>query len=361
MSIQIPVRTWLALLALALAVYAAIPLLPIVGSVATLLFFTTLLVLLINPLAMRLEQRGIKRRLTVAGALLLVLVIALLVVLAIMPVLANSFGGLADQIQHFIPELQASITSATGSASLGDDSAPAVGFVAALLGQVADMGDSLPQQIGALFFALFVIVMLVFTFVGDPRAGRQMMALFVPTRHHVRLAELTPRVSDGLSRWFVAQALISFYYVITYSVTNAVLGVPYAWTIGTIAGLLEFIPYLGGLVGMLLSVLAAATVGPTTVILVLLVQAVIGGFGAYFLMPYLFGRAIAVPAAAILFGLFIGGQIGGFVTALITVPVITMIVIVVRTLRPDIAPTQEPPTVAAPAAAPAIPSEEVKR
>ena len=101
--IQIPVRTWLALLALALAVYAAIPLLPIVGSVATLLFFTTLLVLLINPLAMRLEQRGIKRRLTVAGVLLLVLVIALLVVLAIMPVLANSFGGLADQIQHLHP------------------------------------------------------------------------------------------------------------------------------------------------------------------------------------------------------------------------------------------------------------------
>jgi len=112
---------------------------------------------------------------------------------------------------------------------------------------------------------------------------------------------------------------------------------------------------------MLLSVLAAATVSPTTVVLVLLVQAVIGGFGAYFLMPYLFGRAIEVPAAAILFGLFIGGQIGGFVTALITVPVITMIVIVVRTLRPDIAPTQEPPTVAAPAAAPAMPSEEVKR
>jgi len=356
MSIQIPVRTWLALLALALAVYAAIPLLPIVGSVATLLFFTTLLVLLINPLAMRLEQRGIKRRLTVAGVLLLVLVIALLVVLAIMPVLANSFGGLADQIQHFIPELQASITSATGSASLGDDSASAVGFVAALLGQVADMGDSLPQQLGALFFALFVMVMLVFTFVGDPRAGRRMMVLFVPARHHSWLPTLITRVSDGLSRWFVAQALISLYYIITYSMTNALLGVPYARTIGTIAGLLEFIPYLGGLVGMLLSVLAAATVGPTTVILVLLIQAVIGGFCAYFLMPYLFGRAIEVPAAAILFGLFVGGQIGGFVTALITVPVITIIVIVVRMLRPDIAQAEQPPT-----AAPLVPVPTMAR
>jgi hypothetical protein len=54
-------------------------------------------------------------------------------------------------------------------------------------------------------------------------------------------------------------------------------------------------------------------------------------------------------------------RIGGFVTALITVPVITIVVIVVRTLRPDVAPTLEPPTVAALAAAPPMPSEEVKQ
>jgi predicted PurR-regulated permease PerM len=361
MPIQIPVRTWLALLVLALAVYAAIPLLSVVRSVATLLFFTALLVLLIHPLAVHLEQRGIKRGLTVAGVLLLVVALALLVVLAIVPVLTNSFGELAGHIQRFIPEFQASIAGATGSAPLGDLSASAVGFVAALLRQVAGMDGSQPQQLGALFFALFVMVMLVFTFVGDPRVGRQVMALFVPARYHARLTALIPRVSDGLSRWFVAQALISLYYILTYSLTNAMLGVPYAWTIGTIAGLLEFIPYLGGVVGMLLSVLAAATVSPTTVILVLLIQAVIGSFCAYFLSPYLFGRAIEVPAAAILFGLFIGGQIGGFVTALITVPVITIIMIVIRMLRPDIAPRQEPSTVAEPAAAPPMPSEEVKR
>src|SRR4051794_20717363 len=207
MRIQISVRTWLALLILALAIYAALPLLPVVGSVATLLFFTALLVLLINPLAVRLEQRGIKRRLTVAGVLLLVLVLAVLVVLAIMPILASSLGGLAGHIQRVTPELQASIAGATGSAPLGDLSASAVGFVASLLQQAADTGDSRAQQIGALFFGLFVIVMLVFTFVGDPRTGRYVMVLFVPARHHSRLTALTARVSDGLSRWFVAQAL----------------------------------------------------------------------------------------------------------------------------------------------------------
>jgi predicted PurR-regulated permease PerM len=360
MPIQITLRTWLALFVLALAVYVVAPWLPVVGSVAALLFLTALLVLLINPLANHLEQRGIKRRLTVAGVLLLVVVLALLVVLAILPVLLNSFGGLSSYLQRFTPALQTSIESATGSASLGDLIAAAVGFAAALLDQVASSGESLAQRIGTLFFALFVMVMLIFTFVGDPRVGRRMMALFVPARHHAWLTTLLPRVSIGLSRWFLAQALISIFYVITYSLTNALLGVPYALTIGTIAGLLEFIPYLGGIIGMVLSVLAAATVSTTTVILVLLVQAGLGSFVAYFLMPYLYARAIQVPAAAILFGLFVGGQIGGFLTALITVPVITIIVIVMRTLRPDIDPTEEPPAVEALAAAPPMPSEEVK-
>ncbi|HET9222429.1 MAG TPA: AI-2E family transporter [Roseiflexaceae bacterium] len=347
MPIRISIQTWLALLALALAVYAAIPLLPVVGSVVTLLFLTALLVLLINPLAGLLERRGIKRRLTVAGILLLVVVVALLVVLAIVPVLANSLGGLSDHLEQSNPSLQAGITGATGAVALGYLIASAVGFVASLLQQAADASASLLEQLGGLFFALFVMMMLLFTFVGDPRVGRRMMTLFVPARHHTWLTTLLPRVSNGLSRWFLAQALISIFYVITYSLTNILLGVPYAWTIGTIAGLLEFIPYLGGIVGMILSVLAAATVSPTTAILVLLVQAVLGSFVAYFLMPYLYARAIEVPAAAVLFGLFVGGQIGGFLTALITVPVITIIVIVMRTLRPDVDPTQESPTAAA--------------
>ncbi len=360
MPMQITLRTWLALFVLALAVYVAIPWLPVVGSAATLLFLTALLVLLINPLANQLEKRGIKRRLTVAGVLLLVLVLALFVVIAILPVLANSFGGLADLLQRFTPALQTSTESATGSVPLGDLIAAAVGFVAALLDQVASSGESLAQRIGTLFFALFVMVMLIFTFVGDPRVGRRMMTLFVPARHHAWLTTLLPRVSIGLSRWFLAQALISIFYVITYSLTNVLLGVPYAWTIGTIAGLLEFIPYLGGVVGMILSVLAAATVSPTTAILVLLVQAMLGSFVAYFLMPYLYARAIEVPAAAVLFGLFVGGRIGGFLTALLTVPVITIIVIVLRTLRPDIDPTEDP-SIAVPAVAPPMPSNDVKQ
>jgi predicted PurR-regulated permease PerM len=357
MAIQIPVRTWLALLVLALAVYAAIPLLPVVGTIATLLFLTVLLVLLIDPLAAYLEQRGVKRGLTVAGVLLLVVVIALLVVLAFLPLIRNGLNGLAARIERFVPEFQAAIANAAGSASLGDLSALVLGFLPVVLRQLAAIGGGLAQQLGVLFFALFVMVMLVFTFVGDPRVSQRMIALFVPARHRAWLTALIPRVSSGLARWFLAQTLICIYYVIGYSLTNVVFGVPYAWTIGTIAGLLEFIPYLGGIVGMVLSVLVAATISPTTVVLVLVVQAALGSFCAYFLMPYLYGRAIEVPAAAILLGLFVGAQIGGFALALVTVPVITIIVIVLRALRPDIAQADELPTVAVPAVAPPVPKE----
>jgi len=56
--------------------------------------------------------------------------------------------------------------------------------------------------------------------------------------------------------------------------------VPFAVQIGLVSGLLEFIPYLGGIVGLVLSLLSAATIGPTTMLLVVAIEAVIGGFPA---------------------------------------------------------------------------------
>lgn len=169
------------------------------------------------------------------------------------------------------------------------------------------------------------------------------MRVFLPERYHARAASLTRAVSGGLSRWFVAQLAICGYYAVCYSAINLIFGVPFGVQIGVVAGLLEFIPYLSGLVGMVLSVTAAATVSPTTALLVWACQAVIGAGCVYFVAPYAFSKAVDVPPALIFFGLFVGGLIGGFFAALLTVPLIASALVVLRELWPDLRP-QKPET-----------------
>jgi predicted PurR-regulated permease PerM len=117
-------------------------------------------------------------------------------------------------------------------------------------------------------------------------------------------------------------------------VVNTLIGVPFAMPISIIAGLLEFIPYLGGIIGLALSIMAAATVSVETVIWVVVTNSIIGSVAVYFVSPYFYARAINIPVGAVLLGLFIGGQVGGFFAALLTIPVVTMAMILLRELRP---------------------------
>ncbi|NJO05080.1 MAG: AI-2E family transporter [Chloroflexaceae bacterium] len=334
MQLYLTPRTWAALFGLGVAIYAAISMLPLIINIVLLLVFTGLLALLIYPLAKRLELWGIQRGQTVVGVLALVVLVFGVLVLQILPLLTNSMGSLATSISELNPNLWAFLPVLLDTNSQSDDITQIFAFISSGLQQFVSSTGSLIGQVGVIFFALFVSVVLVYTLVSKPQVNRVLLHLLIPERYHQRVTELTIRVSDGLARWFIAQLSISLYYIIAYTIVNTTLGVPYGFSIAIIAGLLEFIPYLGGIVGLVLSVLSAASVGTSTVIWISVTNTIIGIIAVYMVSPYFYSRAINIPVGAILLGLFVGGQIGGILTALLTIPLVTVLVILVRELRP---------------------------
>ncbi|HMQ30322.1 MAG TPA: AI-2E family transporter [Chloroflexaceae bacterium] len=343
MALKLTPRTWLALVALGLAIYLAIQALPLLRPVFLLLLVTAFLALLITPLADAMERRGVSRGLTTGAAVFGALALLAGLLLMLLPVLFDSLSLLAGAIDGLAARLPAELSAATGLRELGDLSGMVTGQVAEAIRWAAGQAGGLLGQIGLLAFAAFVSFAIIFALVGDRRAAPGLMNLLLPKRHHARAARLARAVSEGLSRWFVAQLAICTYYAATYTATLLVLGVPYAVQIGVVSGLLEFIPYLGGIVGLTLSVLAAATVSPTTVVMVVVIETVIGMLAVYVVVPYVFARAIDVPPALILFGLFIGGLVGGFFAALLTVPALAVLMVVLRELRPDLWPAEPEP------------------
>lgn len=338
MGLQLSWRTWLGLVALGPAIYMAILALPLLRSVFLLLLLTVFLALLITPLADTLERRGLSRGLTTGLALFGSLAVLAGLVLLLLPILFNSLGKLSEGLEGLAARLPVEIETAVRSQEVGSLASTLTSQVAdALRGAAAYVG-SLVGQLGALGFAAFVSFAIVFALVGNRATAPALMRLFLPARYHARAASLTRAVSGGLSRWFIAQLAICGYYAVFYSAVNLLFGVPYGVQIGVVAGLLEFIPYLGGLVGMVLSVTAAATVSPTTALIVWVLQALIGAGCVYFVAPFAFAKAVDVPPALILFGLFVGGLIGGFFAALLTVPLIASALVVLRELRPDLRP-----------------------
>lgn len=338
MKLTIPPQTWLALFGLGVAIYITIQALPLLRSLLMLLLSIGLLALLIMPVAERFERLGVSRRMTVATTLFGSLGLLATLLLMILPVLFESLQLLAITLRPLADqlELQSELVSVAGISELGDAGQTLLGQVATSIGWAAGQLGSLVGQIGALSFAAFVAFVCVFTLVGNRAAAPTLLRLFVPERYHGRTVSLVRAVSDGLARWFVAQLAICGYYTVSYGITNMLLGVPYGLPIALVAGLLEFIPYLGGIAGLVLSVAAAATISPTTAILVAICNTIIGFGCVYIVAPLAFSKAVQVPAALILMGLFVGGLIGGFFAALLTVPLITVAMVVLRELRPEL-------------------------
>jgi predicted PurR-regulated permease PerM len=333
LTLRLSRKTWLALLGLGVALHVAITLLPLLFNVGLLLFLAAMLALLISPLADWLERHKVPRGWTVSGVLLIVVALFTFLVFQLVPLLVNSLQALAALAESLEPQMQVYLQDLLGL-DRANESGDALGIVSTVLSRAAGMVSGLAGQLGNIFFTLFVLVVLVATLVNDEQVHRSLLDFVVPERYHERIIDLTHRLGDGLSRWFVAQLAISLYYIVSYAVVNTLIGVPYALPISIIAGLLEFIPYLGGVVGLALSILAAATVSTETVIWVVITNTIIGSVAVYLVSPLFYSRAINIPVGAVLLGLFIGGKIGGFFAALLTIPVVTMLMILLRELRP---------------------------
>ncbi|MCX7789282.1 MAG: AI-2E family transporter [Chloroflexaceae bacterium] len=332
--LQITARTWFALFGLGVALILVGPLLPLIRSVALLLFLAAVLSMLLYPLVTRLGRRGVPGGLTVAGVLTLIVVLFLYLGLQVMPLFATALNGLSRLLVAIAPRLEAGVVQLPLTTILNTVSGLMGGVSSALIGAAA--------QVGALFWTLFVLVVLVFTLVTSSETRLWLLHFFVPAAYRPRVVSLLGAVSEGLSRWFMAQLAISGYYIVGYSIAGLVVGIPFAIPIAVISGLLEFIPYLGGLVGLGLAVLAASTVSQSAVIWIVILEAIIGMIAVYVVVPFFFARAIKVPPGAVLFGLYVGGLVGGFFAALLTVPVVTIITILIRELRPvNVTPSEE--------------------
>jgi predicted PurR-regulated permease PerM len=103
--------------------------------------------------------------------------------------------------------------------------------------------------------------------------------------------------------------------------------------IGFAAGLLSFIPYLGSLSGIIISMcVAISQFWPdwTPMLLVLAIFVIGQSLADYVLAPYLVGRRVHLNPVWVMFALFAFGYLFGFVGLLIAVPAAAAIGVLMR-------------------------------
>jgi predicted PurR-regulated permease PerM len=199
-----------------------------------------------------------------------------------------------------------------------------------LLPALSALGKGLVDQLSTLLFAILIPILafLIELALTDIRGA--VVTLFTRDDHQQLAQFIVTDIDKLLGLYMRAVFLLALATFTSHMLIFGAIGVPYAVLLALVCGLLEFVPVVGPLSGMVIVSLVAAFSGYPHV------GGLIGFFLAYrlfqdyVLQPYLYSSGIEMHPLLVLFGVLAGEQVGGITGMFLSVPLLAVLRVIYR-------------------------------
>jgi predicted PurR-regulated permease PerM len=335
-NLRVQVAFWLGalvILLLFLWVFSGI-LLPFIMGMA--------LAYLLDPIADWLERVGMSRFWATITIVLLSVLFFTLAALVIVPLLVSQLSDFLEDLPTYAAEVQAlgnrflnsEIGRYFGSRQEGGPGveqwvSQGATWVATFLGSIWAGGRALLSAVSLVVVTPVVAFYLLYDW--DRMLGR--VDALLPREHADTIRALGHDIDLAIAGFIRGQGAVCLILGLLYALSLSAVGLNFGFLIGSVAGVISFIPYVGSIVGFFLSVgVAVVQFWPEW----LWVVAVAGIFAVgqfiegNILQPRLVGSSIGVHPVWLMFALFAFGSLFGFVGVLLAVPVTAAIGVLVR-------------------------------
>jgi predicted PurR-regulated permease PerM len=234
--------------------------------------------------------------------------------------LVTTLPGLLDQLAAWASQspVGAKIVDAVQAAYAGSKVAQDIGGLVTGAGEV--LLNALLFLVGALFFA------------ADPKVYERGFLFLVPQSKRAAIEDALFDVASTLRLWLRAQLIQMTTMGVLVGIGLWLADVPSAAALGLLAGLSEFIPYVGPTAAMLPALGLAAAHGSHSVVGTLVTYAVVRLVQTNFITPYVTSRVVAIPPAVTLFAILAIGAIFGLFGLFFSAALLVVIFTLVRSL-----------------------------
>lgn len=294
---------------------------------------------LLDPAADRLEARGIRRWLATALILAMFFGVFALLILAMAPLVMAQFQQLMQNLPQLIQSLEPLVEKMSNAAgdvvafeTLSND------LMHRAATWLSDLASGILSQGLAFFNLLALLVMMpvvAFYALRDYDTLTARIDAWWPPRYAPTIRTLLNESDAALAGFVRGQSLVCLSLAIFYSVGWSLIGLDYALVLGTLAGVLGFVPYLGVVVSVGLGLLVGlGQWGPDVLHLGLILVIFFVGqiLESTVLTPNLIGNRIGLHPLWVLFAVFAGGELLGILGVFLAVPVAAVIGVLVRWL-----------------------------
>lgn len=197
-------------------------------------------------------------------------------------------------------------------------------FIGRGLGLIGSTFGAVANVLIVVFFAVFMA--------AQPQPYIQGLLFLVPRRRRKRAREVIYEIGNVLRRWLIGQSILAVCVALLTGAGLLLLGAPFAVALAILAGLMEFVPYIGPFVAAVPAILVGFAEGPQLALYIALLFLGVQMTESYILAPLIQHRAVHLAPAAILFAQVLMGAIVGALGVAVATPLAAAVMVAVGML-----------------------------
>lgn len=249
---------------------------------------------------------------------------AVLIPLAALAAIFGLFGTMmVEQFLILYERFPAALQTVEGwvrATPIGNEVIGQLSGYAPKMEQVAGVVQATLANVGSAVTGLAVVLVAALYLAAQPRLYVDGVVALLPEHAQPRAVALVATTRDALTAWLKGQAIGMAFVAVGTSLGLWLVGLPSPLAIGLVAGLCEFVPYLGVVLVALPTIILgfgqSAETGVFTIVALVVVQQVQGNI----VMPLAQSRFGDLPPVLTIFSLIAAGTLLGPLGVILAVP-----------------------------------------
>lgn len=317
-----------------LGVLVALWFIYIIRDIVAIIFVSLIIASALSPTVDRMTKWKIKipRVLAVILIYLVLLGVISSIIYFVVPPMIGQLKQLADTLPSYFKTFSNLIVSLKDASTNGwiNASQESLTSISNFLGSFID--NIFSRTIG--FFngaaALAMIFILTLYFVLDEDGIRKFFISLFPLRQKIRITNIASKIGLKLGGWLRGQIILGFVVGIIVYIGLTLMQIPYALTLGILAGILEIIPIIGPIFSAIPAILIAFTISPTTALMVTVFYILVQELENKLLVPKVMQHAVGLNPVTIIIIILIGAKLMGILGILLAVPITSVAYVILE-------------------------------
>ena len=289
------------------------------------LAFAVLISILLNPLCSRLQKRVSK-----VPAILISILLGILFLVGLFYFMSTQISGFLNSL----PQLKIKLVALLGDLQVWVQDHFGVDIrqhISSLSTELRNGG--LTSTVGTMLGTLGVVILIpiyVFMLLYYKPLILDFLFQVFSEKHSLRVAEVLTQTKSAVQSFMVGLLIETAIVCVLNSIALLAIGVPSAIVIGIIGGLLNILPYIGGLIAITIPVLMITVVrdGYTGQLLVIAAYLIIQFIDNNILVPRIVSSKVQINALISIIIVLLGGLLWGISGMFLSIPFVGVLKII---------------------------------